>query len=202
MKTVLIIAIALVLAAVSPFAFAQSGEKGNTGSLYQGVSSSPWQDNVARKVGDLLTVIVKEESIATYEAATTATKKDKNGISVDFFNNFLNGILRPFTTGSDSSTSGSGDTEFRSRMSSRLSVIVKEVVGNGYLVVEGTRTLVTNKETQTIVFSGVVRPTDIRPDNTVDSTKVAEAQVKMAGKGTIQDRQRKGILTQVLDWLF
>lgn len=159
-------------------------------------------DNVARKVGDLLTVIVKEESIATYSAATNATKKDKNGIGVNLFNSFLNGIFQPFTTSSDSSNAGSGDTEYRSKMNSRLSVIVKEIVGNGNMVVEGTRTLVTNKETQTIVFSGVVRPVDIKPDNTVDSTKVGEAEIRMAGKGVIQDRQRKGFLTQILDWLF
>jgi len=197
-----LLSLAIVMATMSPFALAQSGGKENTGSVYQGTQTSPMMDNVARKVGDLLTVIVKEESIATYSASTTASKKDKNGIGVDLFNNFLNGLFRPFTSSSDSSNSGSGDTDYRSKMNSRLSVIVKEVIGNGNLVVEGTRTMVTNKETQTIVFSGVVRPADIKPDNTVDSTKVAEADIKMAGKGMIQDRQRKGFLTTILDWLF
>lgn len=201
MKKVLI-SLAILMASMSPFAFAQSSDKQNAGSIYGSQTGNALSDNVARKVGDILTIIVKEESIASYSASTKADKSDKNGIGVDLFNNFLNGIFRPFTTSANSSNSGSGDTQYQSRMNSRLSVVVKEIIGNGNMVVEGTRTLLTNKETQTIVFSGIVRPLDIKPDNTVDSTKVAEANVKMAGKGTIQDRQRKGFLTQILDWLF
>ena len=83
-----------------------------------------------------------------------------------------------------------------------MSVLVKQVMPNGNLVVEGRRSLVTNKQTQTIVFSGIVRQTDIRPNNTVLSTDVAEAEVKMDGSGVISQRQRKGILTQIIDWLF
>jgi flagellar L-ring protein precursor FlgH len=73
---------------------------------------------------------------------------------------------------------------------------------NGNLVIEGRRSLITNKQTQTIVFSGIVRPSDIRPNNTVRSVNVAEAEIKMDGSGLISQRQRKGILTTIIDWLF
>lgn len=196
MKNILLILGLLAAVAASP----QSKE--NPGSVYRDGATNPIRDNVARQVGDLLTVIVKEESLATYAASTKTDKSDSNRINVDFFNSFLNGIFRPFSTGATQASDGKGDTSYSSKMTSRLSVIVREVMPNGTLVVEGTRSLVTNKQTQTLVFSGLVRPLDIKADNTVESTKVAEAQVRMEGKGSIQDRQRKGILTQLLDWLF
>jgi flagellar L-ring protein precursor FlgH len=83
-----------------------------------------------------------------------------------------------------------------------MSVIVREVTPSGQLVVEGTRSLVTNRETQTLVLSGIVRRDDIRADNTVLSTNLADAEIRMEGKGLIADRQRRGILTQIMDWLF
>jgi flagellar L-ring protein precursor FlgH len=98
--------------------------------------------------------------------------------------------------------SGNGETSQSSRMSATMSTIVKQVMPNGNLVIEGRRSLITNKQTQTIVFSGIVRPSDIRPNNTVRSVNVAEAEIKMDGSGLISQRQRKGILTTIIDWLF
>ena len=87
-------------------------------------------------------------------------------------------------------------------MTSTMSVVVKAVLPNGNLLVEGARSLTTNKDTETIVLSGQVRPFDIQADNTILSTKLAEAKIAIAGKGTIQDRQRKGLINRLLDWLF
>ncbi len=180
--------------------FAQS--KGNPGSLFNSSSRNPFTDNVARTVGDILTVIVNENTLANFTAQTQATKNDSNAVSAQFFVSLLDSLFKPVTTGSNSSVSGSGSTGQTSKMSATMSVVVKQVMPNGNLVVEGRRSLITNKQTQTIVFSGIVRPTDIKPNNTVLSTDVAEAEVKMDGTGLISQRQRKGILTQIIDWLF
>jgi flagellar L-ring protein precursor FlgH len=198
MKRILVVLIAALIAAVS---FGQV-TKANPGSLFDPTLRNPFTDNVARRVGDILTVIVDEKTLANFAASTQAKKNDSSGVSAKFFVSLLDSIFKPLSTGSNSSVSGNGETSQTSRMSATMSVIVKQVMPNGNLVVEGRRTLITNKETQTILFSGIVRPANIRPNNTVLSTNVAEAEVKMDGKGLISQRQRKGILTQLVDWLF
>lgn len=200
MKKFLVTSLAIMLATAS---FAQiGGDKGNPGSLFNNGSRNPFTDNVARNVGDVLTVLVSESSVSSFTADTSATKSDNNGIDINLFNNVLDRLFRPVTTKANSTVSGSGKTTQNSNMKATMSVIVKAVMPNGNLVVEGHRTLITNKQTQTIVFSGIVRPTDIAPNNTVASANVAEAEIRMDGSGLIADRQRKGILTQILDWIF
>ena len=197
MKKFLVTSLAIALA-INLFA----QDKGNPGSLFSSGSRNPFTDNVARNVGDVLTVLVSESSISSFNASTEATKSDNNGININLFNNVLDRLFRPVTTKANSTVSGDGSTRQNSNMRATMSVIVKLVLPNGNLVVEGHRTLITNKQTQTIVFSGIVRPTDIRPNNTIASANVAEAEIRMDGSGLIADRQRKGILTQILDWIF
>lgn len=200
MKKLLVASLATLAAATS---LAQvGGDKGNPGSLFDPTYRNPFADNVARMAGDVLTVIVDETTLANFSAKTEASKNDSSSITTQFFNGLLDRLIRPLSTGGTSTVSGDGKTSQQSRMSARISVIVKQVMPNGNLIVEGHRSLITNKQTQTLVFSGMVRPADIRPDNTVLSVNVAEAEIKMDGTGLIADRQRKGILTKILDWLF
>lgn len=180
------------------------GGKTNSGSLYGPQSGSIFTDRTARKVGDLLTVVIDEQSLANFAASTNSSKSDSNKVGLKTFVSFIDDLFKPLTAGTNasSSTSGQGATQHTGRMSTRMSVIVKAVQGNGILVIEGRRTLVTNKETQTFVLGGLVRLQDVAADNTVKSAQIAEAEIRMEGKGTIMDRQRKGLITQVLDWLF
>lgn len=196
MKILLTIALA-VLAAAS---FAQT--KGNPGSLFDPSVRNPFTDNVARRVGDILTVIVDEKTLADFKASTQASKSDSNSVNAQFFIGLLDSLFKPITTGANSQVGGDGQTSQSSRMTATMSTVVKQVMPNGNLVIEGRRSLITNKQTQTIVFSGIVRPSDISPNNTVRSVNVAEAEIKMDGTGLISQRQRKGILTQIIDWLF
>jgi flagellar L-ring protein precursor FlgH len=157
---------------------------------------------VARQVGDIVSVLIQEQSLSTFAAATKTQKSDNNSITLDSPLSLLNGLFRPFTTGSNGSSQGSGDTSQKSSMTARMSVIVKQILPNGNMAIEGKRSLVTNKQTQTFVLSGTIRPFDIKPDNTIDSSKIADAQIRMEGQGAIADRQRKGVITQIIDWLF
>jgi flagellar L-ring protein precursor FlgH len=70
------------------------------------------------------------------------------------------------------------------------------------MVIEGTRMVKVNKEDQAITFAGIVRADDVRADNTVLSENIAEVRITNVGKGLISDRQRRGIITRILDWLF
>lgn len=180
----------------------QIPDKENPGSLFRQDYVNPLTDRVARRPGDILTVIVQEQSISEYSAATQTSKSDKAGFTPNFVVDILTRLFRPFSASTNASTKGDGKTTHKMKMDSRLSVVVKQVMPNGNLVIEGHKSLTTNKDNETIVLSGVVRPFDIKSDNTVLSTQIAEAQISMAGKGQIQDRQRKGLLNQLLDWLF
>ena len=73
---------------------------------------------------------------------------------------------------------------------------------NGNMLVEGTRMVKLNKEDQAITFSGTIRSDDVRADNTILSENIAEVRITNVGKGLISDRQRRGIITRILDWLF
>lgn len=180
------------------------GGKTNPGSLYGPGSASIFADRTARNTGDLVTVIVDEQSLATYAASTSTSKSDRNSVNFKLFANFLDDLFKPIMngTGADSSSDGKGQTSHQSRMATRMSAIVKEAQPNGLLVIEGSRSLVTNKDTQTFVLSGIIRAMDIAPDNTIRSSQIAEAEIRMTGKGVIADRQRRGILTTIIDWLF
>ena len=79
---------------------------------------------------------------------------------------------------------------------------IKYTLPNGNLVIEGTRFVQVNKETQKLIITGVIRQDDINADNTIFSESIANADIRYDGKGTVGDRQRKGILSQLLDWLF
>jgi len=95
----------------------------------------------------------------------------------------------------DSGYSGSGITTRSGSMDARISVSVKEVLPNGNLLLEGTRNVTINDDSQTITISGVVRPYDISPDNTVLSIYMADAQIKYKGKGPSSSSQ--GLITKV-----
>lgn len=190
----------LVAVALATAVTAQS--KDNVGSLYQQGATNPLLDNVARNVGDILLIEISETSVSTFAASTAANKGDASSVGVNVFNNFLSRIFGPLSANASSSVSGSGNTSYRSQMATRMSVVVKEVRPGGLMVVEGSRSLVTNKETQTFVLRGLVRQTDVRSDNTIDSAKIADAEIKLESEGMIGERQRKGILTRLLDWLF
>lgn len=191
---------ATLLAVAVAGAIAQS--KTDSGSIYQGGVRNPFIDQIARQKGDIVLIVINEQSAASFAAATKATKGDSNSVSVDVLSGFLGRIFGPLSSSGSSSVAGQGDTSQSSKMVARMSAVVKEVFPNGTMLVEGSRSLVTNKETQTFILSGIIRPIDIQPDNSISSTKIAEAEIRMEGTGMIQDRQRKGILTQLLDWLF
>lgn len=200
--------LALACAAQAQVADSES----NFGSLYPKVSRSFIESRTATRKGDVLTVIVDERMDGSLAATTTATKKDTTTVGrtelpgVTDVLKWLRiptfGILGNKSSNADSSVAGNGTTTSQQRLTGRLTVTVIEVQPNGNLQIEGSKTLLLNKERVNFVVSGIVRRDDILPDNTVLSSKVAEAEIRATGRGLISDRQRRGILTRVLEWLF
>lgn len=175
----------------------------DNGSIYQnGYGISLFSDVSAKRVGDLITVILSENTNAR-KSASTSTSKDTSvevpvpnimggGVSVGG-RNILNSSI-------DSSNffTGSGDAAQSNSLSGRITVTVSEVLPNGYLIVQGEKRLTLNQGSEHVRFSGIVRPADIRSDNTVLSTSVANAQIIYGGSGTLAEANTKGWLARFL----
>lgn len=199
MKTFFSAALAAML---TPGALAQSEKDADkvANPFYNVKFINPYMDRIARHEGDIVTVVINENSSSTYNASTTTTKTDTNSISNAI--PLLQGLFAAASTGANSSVAGAGTTSNSNVFTAEMSVIVKQVLPNGNLVIEGTRSVKTNKDTQTFKLTGIIRPDDIRSDNTVLSASINDAHIEVDGKGQIAERQRRGILTRILDWLF
>lgn len=164
------------------------------------VNSAPlYQDTRARAVGDLLTVIIVQQSSAT-TSATHATAKGTN-VSSDAGTGWFSGFTG-LGVKADRSTAGSGSAASSTQLTDRLTVQVVEVMPNGNLRVQGTRSIQLEKDEMTLTFSGIVRQEDIAPDNSITSIQVADQQVDATGNGPIAEKQRPGLLSRLLAFLW
>lgn len=163
-------------------------------------SASLFADTKARRVGDTLTILINETASASSKAATSSSKSENLNYGPGF-GPILHNIKNFGLTGSINST-GQGSTTRADNLSAQIAVVVKDVLPNGNLVVEGKRAVGMNAETQQITLSGIVRPADIAPDNTVQSNLVADAQIRLTGKGPVGDKQHDGIVTRIFKVLF
>ncbi|AHK79588.1 flagellar basal body L-ring protein [Ectothiorhodospira haloalkaliphila] len=173
----------------------------NNGAIFQPASNQGlFADYKARQVGDVLTVVLAERTQAR-KSASTSTSKDSN---VNMNNPTVLG--RPVTRGGvpilDASVSGSrsfegeGDSAQSNQLDGSITVMVSEVLPNGNLVVQGEKWLQINQGQEYIRLRGIVRPVDIRADNTVNSNQIADAQVAYGGRGTLADSNNPGWLTR------
>lgn len=172
----------------------------NPGSLWSQNATDPLHDRTAYKEGDIITVIITESTSASFAAQTQTAKADSAGI-----NQGIGPILRIIPhlgVGASSSTAGSGSTTQTGTFTGTITAIVKKVLPNGNMLIEGHRDIVYNKDTQTLKLTGIIRREDISPTNTILSTQIANAEIRAVGKGQITDRQRRGLLMRLLDWLF
>jgi len=179
----------------APAAFAQS----LWADAAEGTSYGVFADRKAHNVGDTLTIVISEKT------TTTQTKSRKNGKSASTTLNAGTGIfdfLTSASAGASDSWKADGSAKDSSNFSGNIAVTVVEVQPNGNMVVEGTQSIWQNKDEHKITLRGIVRRDDVTYENTVPSTKVADATVRFDGKGPLNAKQRQGILTQILNILF
>ncbi|MBI3637227.1 MAG: flagellar basal body L-ring protein FlgH [Candidatus Rokubacteria bacterium] len=205
---ILAAAVAVVAVAVLLLVVRAAGAQAlTTPSLWANRSASLVNDVKARQTGDILTIIIDETSTAEKKADTGLNREtDFSGeLKPPSFDrpNWLRKILVSLS-GSGKGKSkydGTGSTTRTDKATGTLTARVARVLDNGNLVVEGKRQVTVNAEIQTIVVSGVVRPYDVTFDNTVRSSQIADAEVRLEGQGTVSDRQKPGVLQRVWDWL-
>jgi len=164
---------------------------------------SLFTDIKANKVGDILTVMIYEQSKASQKAETKTQKSSKMdasggpGIgSLDFIPLFAMDVEN------NNSFDGKGENIRNGSLSARMSVTVITVLPNGDLVIEGYRTVGISGDRETLALTGIVRQKDISPDNTVDSYLIADAEIHYTGKGNANTGSRPGFLSRFFGWLF
>jgi flagellar L-ring protein precursor FlgH len=178
------------LALVGAAGFAQSA------SLYQENTYQPLAaDRKARRIGDLLTVLVSENSSAT-SAANTATGRDAAvGFDLDRTAGLKFGNLKL-----NNEHEGRGRTQREGRVLAQITVAVQGIAANGDLLIAGQQLLEVNNERQQIKVEGRVRLQDITDANTVLSTRIADAQISYVGDGDVAAKQRPAWWLRFLTW--
>jgi len=163
---------------------------------------SLYSDPIARYSGDILTVLIVENTSATAVANTNTKSEFDAGVdaggsgALDFI---------PLLGGSGSTKGehkGDGRTSRQGRLTGSVTARVVEVFPNGNLRIEGQKSVVINGERQLTILTGVIRPQDVTPENTVRSDRIADAEISFKGKGVLANTERPGVIARVFDWIF
>ena len=177
-------------------------------SLWQDSISRPmYSDKRASRVGDLITIVVQENTTATKDNKTSTSKKASMDAAITAFlySPAASGLLTKGGTlparkyNSANTFDGGGTINNSEQIVAQVTVRVIDVLPNGNMVVEGTRETAFSGEKQNIILHGIVRSEDVTANNTVYSYNVADAKIQIIGKGAITDSQRKGWFTKIWD---
>lgn len=170
------------------------------GSLWRPGSRTFFRDPRARSVGDLLTVAVNLQEQAEFANQTTLSRQTANGMSIPnmFGVGTLIGRVIPGLKNTDptinasgnDSTAGQGDIKRSENIVVNVAATVLSVLPNRNLEIAGSQEIRLNNELRQLQIRGIVRPEDIRSDNTIPSEKVAEARIEYGGRGISSDLQR------------
>jgi flagellar L-ring protein precursor FlgH len=181
----------------------------NANSLWRNGSRAFFKDQRAARVGDLLTVTVNitDKANIANETQRSRTNKEDSGIT-DFIGSKTLGVQaqkvlpgRILTADSTSSSDGKGSVNRQEALQTNVAAVVTQVLPNGNLVVEGKQEIRVNFEIRELIVAGIVRPEDIQSDNTIDSSKIAQARIAYGGRGQITDVQQPRYGQQVTDIL-
>ncbi|MBF0558734.1 MAG: flagellar basal body L-ring protein FlgH [Nitrospirae bacterium] len=195
-----------------PAKYVETKEKESTlgeGSLWSD-KASLYEDKRARRVNDIVTILISENTNATKKATTNNSSSSTVNDSVTGLmgipsNQTLTKSLETGIKGTGSTAfKGEGDTARTGSFTATISAKVVEVLPNANLVLESRKEVVINNDKEIIVLRGIIRPEDITTGNTINSSQVADAQIYLVGDGVLDDKQSQGWLTRLLDkaWPF
>ncbi len=179
----------------------------NANSLWRNGSRSFFKDQRAHQIGDLLTVTVNITDQANFanETQRTRTVTEDSGITAFLGSNLLTGKTalpgRLLTADATSNSDGKGTIQRAETLQTNIAAVVTQLLPNGNLVVEGKQEVRVNFEMRELIVAGIVRPEDIQSDNTIDSSKIAQARIAYGGHGQISDIQQPRYGQQVMDVL-
>ncbi len=164
---------------------------------------SLYSDHKASKVGDVVTVIITERTLATNRARIATEKESKFSASGEEGTgalDFVPGFSFDATLGRGHD--GQGVTERSGTIIGRMAAVVTEVLDNGNLVIRGEKEITINNEKETLILTGIVRPEDILMNNTVYSTNLANTSISYKGKGLVNSGSKPGIISRLIGLFF
>lgn len=171
----------------------------NNGSIFNAMhANSLYSDAKGRRVGDIITVILRENTSATKSASTTLERDTQldfdpivgpGGTNI----NFAGGAFQ-LDLNAKNDFEGDASANQSNNLSGNISVTVVQVMPNNNLVVRGEKWLTLNQGDEYVRLTGVVRPADINPANEVMSTKIANARIQYSGTGSFSATQQQGWL--------
>lgn len=180
-------------------------------SLWRQGSRAFFKDQRAARVGDLVTVRVRVTDRAQFENQTRRSRQNGENLGADALMGFEtrldrilpNDVSADALVGIDSRSSsrGEGSTRRSEQLTTNVAAVVTQVLPNGNMVIEGKQEIRVNFEVRELIVAGVVRPEDIEADNTIDSTKIAQARIAYGGRGQLTDVQQPRYGQQVMDIL-
>lgn len=170
--------------------------------MRQNSFSSLFSDQKAAHVGDAITILVVESSQASNDAETSAGRTSSLGLSGQANVGNAAGQGGSVSLGTNNDFKGSGSTKTTGMIQTKISATVDSVLQNGNMIIKGSRKISINGEEQTIFIKGLVRASDIMPDNSIMSYNIAEAEITFKGDGMINKVQSPGWLTKFFHWIF
>ena len=184
----------------------------SSGSLYAG-GAGLYDDDVAARMGDILVIKIDERENASRDATTKLDKNDSAKYGMPAAIGLLAALQKKypdldpsqlFSTESSVKFQGAGSIERKGALTATLPVRVAQVLPNGDLYVEGQKVVMVGAEEHHLYISGIVRKRDIADDDSVPSSRLADAEIEYTGRGDISDQQRRGWLSRVIEkvWPF
>jgi flagellar L-ring protein FlgH len=171
------------------------------GSIYHDMQNLElFNDPRAHRVGDILTINLVEAMQASKTSETTTSKTDKNTLNApEVLGHTLSvkgGNTADTNLNSANSFDGAGSSTQSNQLTGEFTVTVAQRLSNGNLLVRGEKWLTINQGQELIRLSGIVRPEDIEQDNSVDSTRVADARITYTGRGVLNSANTQGWLAK------
>ena len=185
--------------------------KPNGGSLYAEGAPGLFEDPSASRIGDILVIKIDEKDVASHQADTQLNKSDATTYGLPAAVGLVAAIAAKYpgvdpakllASTSEQKFTGSGQVKREGTVTATLPVRVMQILPSGDLFVEGTKVVMVGEEEHHIYVSGVVRRVDIADDDSVPSSRIADAEIEYTGRGDVSDTQRRGWLSRTLSKLW
>ena len=184
------------------YPLASDRQKVATGGIYSNRQSDAWFGRGRNyQVGDIITVLLNESTQAARTQNTDVSRETKNSLpsgmstKVGSMSPFLNGID---LNNNNNSSKGAGKADQQASLSGSVAVTVIEILANGNLMIRGEKKLGLSEGTEVIQVSGVIRPEDVGPNSTVQSKRLANAQIAYRGSGDLANATKAGWGTSLM----
>ncbi|MBN66402.1 MAG: flagellar basal body L-ring protein [Rickettsiales bacterium] len=172
-------------------------------SLWQPGARAFFRDQRAARVGDILRVRVEINDKAEVDNETLLERSTNENVPMPTVgwigSKFLPSGENLFSVNTSADNEGIGEIEREEKITTQVAAIVTQILPNGNMVIDGSQEIQVNFEVREIGIKGVIRPEDIESDNTIDSSKIAEARITYGGRGQLSERQQPRWGTQAID---